>query len=103
MDTVFRVPVILREHRMRSAIAVNWPPKWMDHAACNGYDPELWFPSWPKPNEYGQARRICARCPVRKECLELALKTDNRYGMFGGLTPGQRKKLKTPQPEQIPA
>lgn len=78
-------------------------PEWQDKAACIGYDPDLWFPEWPKPNEYRQARRICSGCPVRSECLQFALESDNRYGMFGGLTPGERESIKMRHPLPIPA
>jgi hypothetical protein len=40
------------------------------------------------------ARFVCAMCPVRKECLALVIdlqSTDDKWGMFGGLTPYERK------------
>ena len=48
---------------------------------------------------YQQARKICARCPVQNECLEEALELQgnraqqHRYGMWGGLTPGERTEI----------
>lgn len=70
--------------------------RWWNHGACRGHDPNLWFPEWPKPNEYRQARKICATCPVRKQCLDDALKRETgslRYGMFGGTTPLERERI----------
>jgi WhiB family redox-sensing transcriptional regulator len=37
------------------------------------------------------------RCPVRAECLEFALRNDERYGVFGGLSERERRKLKRAQ------
>lgn len=89
--------------RTRQPISYGYIPEWQDDALCLGFDPDLWFPEWPKPNEYSLARRICKLCPVREQCLEYALKIDARHGMFGGLTPGERKNLKTQRSEQIPS
>lgn len=63
---------------------------WWERAACKGYDLALFFPSADKRNRYTQARRICAVCPVRAECLADAVATDDAYGMRGGLTPFER-------------
>lgn len=78
-------------------------PEWQDRAACLDYDPDLWFPEWPKSNEYREARRICNGCPVRKECLELGLELAPKYGMFGGLTPGERESIRMRRQEPISA
>lgn len=60
--------------------------------ACSGTDPEYFFP------ESGQwdvviARRICAGCPVRVECLAWALKNREMYGIWGGTTYKQRMRM----------
>ena len=71
--------------------------RWWDRAKCRGHDPDLWFPSDEKRSGYKHARRICARCPVQLECLEDAVISDSRYGMFGGLTPTERARIKDPR------
>lgn len=86
-----------------SKLQSDWVDDWTQDAACADYDPDIWFPEWPKPNEYGLARQICRLCPVRKECLIESLERDDKYGMFGGLTPGEREKLKHRKPTPIAA
>lgn len=86
-----------------SKLQSEYDEDWTIDAACADYDPDIWFPEWPKPNEYSLARRICALCPVRQECLIESLEMDDKYGMFGGLTPGEREKLKHQKPPLIAA
>lgn len=64
---------------------------WMDDALCAQTDPELFFPH--KGGPVRVARAVCARCPVQAECLNHALAGHERYGIFGGVTPMERRKL----------
>jgi len=57
---------------------------------CMESDPELFF----DPDNYRQAKRLCNRCPVKTECLTMALVNDEPYGIWGGLSPRERKTLK---------
>lgn len=74
------------------------PESWVLRAACLDVgDPDLFFP----PGEHGrsvpqleEARKICERCPVREECLALALGCDEQYGMWGGTTPNERQAIR---------
>lgn len=66
---------------------------WRDDAACSGYNPELWFPRGGKFDNSSRVVQVCQHCPVRAECLDDALKNDIRYGVWGGLTARQRRKL----------
>ncbi|MFE1925835.1 histone-like nucleoid-structuring protein Lsr2 [Streptomyces asoensis] len=61
---------------------------WQSHAACDGQDTRIFF----RPNATA-ARAICARCPVRAECLHDALVSDATNGVWGGLTVSERKAL----------
>lgn len=64
---------------------------WLLRAACRGTDPALFFPGpedTPAP-----ALAICARCPVRQDCLEHAIATRERFGIWGGTTERQRRRL----------
>jgi WhiB family redox-sensing transcriptional regulator len=67
-------------------------PRWRDQARCAESDPEAFFPA---PGEVPHAAlRICAGCPVRNDCLTDALtRRDNAFGVLGGLTANQRRKL----------
>lgn len=37
---------------------------------------------------------ICKNCPVSVECLEYAMAHDERYGIWGGYTERERRRLK---------
>jgi len=65
--------------------------KWQDHAACAGRG-ELFFED-DRPSIVRKAKVICATCSVTDECLTFAL-THAEYGVWGGLTANQRRKLK---------
>lgn len=65
---------------------------WAVNGLCNQTDPEAYFPE--KGESSADAKRICLGCEVRAECLEYALETDQRHGVWGGLPPRERRKLK---------
>lgn len=67
-------------------------PEWDEQALCAQTDPEVFFPE--KGGGTREAKRICRRCPVRTECLRDALDRDERFGVWGGLTERERRKLK---------
>lgn len=81
-------------------------------AACKGCDPEVFFPSFVDDDGeevfddgtvfesygdtspfYDAARLICAACPMQQPCLEYAMEHHIRFGMFGGLTPIERRRI----------
>ena len=67
------------------------PDNWQDRAACFGVDPDLFFPV--SEEEAGPALTFCTTCRNREECLAWALKNGERYGVWGGLTEQQRRRL----------
>jgi WhiB family redox-sensing transcriptional regulator len=67
-------------------------PDWQERALCAQTDPEAFFPE--KGGSTREAKRICAGCEVRAECLEYALAFDERFGIWGGLSERERRKLK---------
>lgn len=67
------------------------PPDWMGSALCAQVDPELFFPE--KGGGTRAAKRVCGGCPVRQECLAAALASHEPDGVWGGLSPRQRRKL----------
>lgn len=77
--------------------------RWRDLAACRtADDPDLWHPigtTGPALLQTAQAKAMCARCPVRHDCLEAAMNAeggqarDGRHGIHGGLTGGERHAL----------
>jgi WhiB family redox-sensing transcriptional regulator len=66
--------------------------KWAARALCVGADPEAFFPPGDAPA--AEARAICAACPVRGQCLAYAITADERFGIWGGLDPRQRRTLR---------
>lgn len=73
---------------------------WRVLAACRGIDPELFFPvspDGPSLDEVRRAKAVCGDCVVRRECLEFALGTGQRHGVWGGLTEDERRFLRVPR------
>ncbi|RKT85439.1 WhiB family transcriptional regulator, redox-sensing transcriptional regulator [Saccharopolyspora antimicrobica] len=66
--------------------------EWQERALCAQTDPEAFFPE--KGGSTREAKRICQGCEVRSECLEYALQHDERFGIWGGLSERERRKLK---------
>jgi WhiB family redox-sensing transcriptional regulator len=66
-------------------------PSWRQRAACRGLDPEIFFPD--SDEEAGEAKAVCARCPVREACLEHALAHREREGIWGGATERERRRI----------
>jgi WhiB family redox-sensing transcriptional regulator len=70
-------------------MTVRVAPSWTEQAACRGLDPELFFPHGASQ----EARRVCARCPVRVDCLDYAVAHRERYGIWGGRSERERRRL----------
>jgi WhiB family redox-sensing transcriptional regulator len=64
---------------------------WRDQALCAETDPEIFFPV--KGGSDSAAKLVCRRCEVRAECLEYALATDQRNGIWGGHGTRERDRL----------
>ncbi len=65
---------------------------WQENALCAQTDPEAFFPE--KGGSTREAKRICLGCEVRDQCLEYALANDERFGIWGGLSERERRRLK---------
>lgn len=85
---------------------------WLDNGECYGRDQKLWYPDiidedgeewiddgtiWEAFGDtssyYDRAREICSQCPVKDSCLAYALENKERLGMWGGLTPIERRRI----------
>ncbi|CAN5832427.1 WhiB family transcriptional regulator [soil metagenome] len=66
--------------------------QWQDRALCAQTDPEAFFPE--KGGSTREAKRICLGCEVKDECLDYALAHDERFGIWGGLSERERRRLK---------
>ena len=75
--------------RLRDLIDDDRP--WAVHAACRSADPDWFFPG--SDGEADTAIRVCRGCPVRSECLDWSLETRIRYGVWGGHTEQERRRM----------
>lgn len=73
---------------------------WTRRALCADADPEIFFPAHDDPAT--EARQICARCPVRINCLQFALHSHEPYGIWGGLEPGEQASLRRKIRQSVP-
>ncbi|MBY0285595.1 MAG: WhiB family transcriptional regulator [Mycobacteriaceae bacterium] len=66
--------------------------EWSARAVCSQTDPEAFYPE--KGGSTKDAKKVCQGCPVQKKCLQWALDHDERYGVWGGLSERERRRLK---------
>ena len=64
---------------------------WRQQAACQGLDPEIFYPETDE--EAGPAKAVCDQCAVRSTCLEHALGSRERDGVWGGATEKERRRI----------
>ena len=65
---------------------------WQDHANCLGVDPDLFFPE--RGASTREAKEVCRGCEVRAECLEFALQNGEKFGIWGGLSERERRRIR---------
>lgn len=70
------------------------PFDWMNQAACLGANPELFFPDRGENLDAEEARQICRGCSFREDCLEYALANHERFGVWGGMSERDRRRLR---------
>jgi len=74
---------------------------WRLQALCAETDPEAFFPE--KGGSTRDAKRVCSGCTVRAECLEFALANDERFGIWGGLSERERRRIRLRQRTDLSA
>jgi WhiB family redox-sensing transcriptional regulator len=67
------------------------PLAWQKDSLCGQTDPEAFFPE--KGGNVRMAKKVCTMCEVKLECLDYALENDERFGVWGGLSERERRKL----------
>lgn len=67
------------------------PPEWYADALCAETDPQIFFPE--AGGSTRAAKKVCASCPVRVECLEYALAHKDAFGIWGGVSERDRRKI----------
>jgi len=91
-DDWFVDPVRLGVPGVRKAEPEDNPLAWQTDSLCAQTDPEAFFPE--KGGSTREAKKICGSCEVRANCLEYALENDERFGIWGGLSERERRKLR---------
>lgn len=80
---------------------------WQVDALCREMDPELFFDDAENPTSLDDARRACDLCPIQAECLEWRLSffcnDEDQYGIFGGVGPRVREKLRNARHLEVAA
>ena len=65
---------------------------WQRQANCMGVDPDLFFPE--RGASTREAKEVCRGCVVRAECLEYALVNSEKFGIWGGLSERERRRIR---------
>lgn len=67
---------------------------WMDEGLCSQADPDLFHPEDGNAAQAAKAKSVCRRCPVRDRCLAYAVDNNEEHGIWGGLSPKERRRLR---------
>ena len=65
---------------------------WQSRANCMGVDPDLFFPE--RGASTREAKEVCRGCVVREDCLEYALANGEKFGIWGGLSERERRRVR---------
>ena len=65
---------------------------WQDEANCLGVDPDLFFPE--RGASTREAKEVCRGCVVREACLEYALANGEKFGIWGGMSERERRRIR---------
>ncbi len=68
------------------------PPSWQRQANCMGVDPDLFFPE--RGASTREAKEVCRGCVVREDCLEYALENGEKFGIWGGMSERERRRIR---------
>ncbi|MCZ7527456.1 MAG: WhiB family transcriptional regulator [Acidimicrobiia bacterium] len=77
---------------MAENMAGTGPRRWQERANCLGVDPDLFFPE--RGASTREAKAVCRGCEVRHDCLEYALSHAEKFGIWGGLSERERRRLR---------
>jgi WhiB family redox-sensing transcriptional regulator len=65
---------------------------WQEMANCLGVDPDLFFPE--RGASTREAKEVCRGCVVRHDCLEFALANGEKFGIWGGMSERERRRIR---------
>jgi len=83
-----RITVITEQTEAEPVVA----GAWQDEANCLGVDPDLFFPE--RGASTREAKEVCRGCVVRDECLEFALANGEKFGIWGGMSERERRRIR---------
>jgi WhiB family transcriptional regulator, redox-sensing transcriptional regulator len=66
--------------------------RWQEQANCLGVDPDLFFPERGASTK--EAKAVCGGCEVKTECLEYALRHGEKFGIWGGMSERERRRIR---------
>lgn len=67
-------------------------PDWYEHAECRGAPAAVFYPT--QGESTAPAKAVCARCPVSVECLAWALDHGEKFGVWGGTSERERRRMR---------
>ncbi|MPY92081.1 MAG: WhiB family transcriptional regulator [Acidimicrobiia bacterium] len=76
-------------------IPINDPAEdlaWQEYSNCLGVDPDLFFPE--RGASTREAKEVCRGCVVREQCLEFAIRHGEKFGIWGGLSERERRRIR---------
>lgn len=65
---------------------------WQEYANCLGVDPDLFFPE--RGASTREAKEVCRGCIVKDQCLEFALDNSEKFGIWGGMSERERRRIR---------
>ena len=65
---------------------------WQEYSNCLGVDPDLFFPERGASTK--EAKAVCKGCVVREDCLENALQNGAKFGIWGGMSERERRRIR---------
>ncbi len=79
------------QKKLIEALAVD-DLSWQDYSNCRGADADLFFPE--RGASTRKAKAICGACEVRVDCLEFAIVQSEKFGIWGGLSERERRRIR---------
>jgi len=79
------------EH-LREALTAGYDLEWQDGANCTGANANLFFPE--RGASTRTAKAICRACAVRVDCLEFAITTGEKFGIWGAMSERERRRVR---------
>jgi len=77
---------------LRSVLSLGFDLSWQDEANCRGANADLFFPE--RGASTRSAKAICRECEVRAACLEFAIVTGEKFGIWGGMSERERRRVR---------